>query len=98
MWRPLHGAGAPLRSGTPFAVQEGPGVIRDWTRGLPGSQAFVREARQTAAGSSIGEIECCGVRLLCNYDRNNGDTFILMRRYFAEMLGVCCLDGGRGLG
>jgi hypothetical protein len=44
-------------------------------RASPGSQTFVREALQTAAGTSILEIEgCCVLRLLCNYDRSDAET------------------------
>jgi hypothetical protein len=34
------------------------------------------------------------VRLLCSYDRSDGDTLASMRKYLAEMPCMCCLDGG----
>jgi hypothetical protein len=34
------------------------------------------------------------VRLLCSYDRSDGDTLPFMRKYLVEMPCMCCLDGG----
>ena len=75
--------------------RSGPRVIRNWARRQPGSQAFVREALQTAAGTSILEIEeRCVLGLLRNYDRSDGRYTHLNAKYLVEMPGVCCLDGG----
>jgi hypothetical protein len=81
---------APVCSGqTPMpAVQEWTASDPELRAALAG-QPSVRSdsAPDRTAGSSVLDIaECCGVRLLCNYDRSNRDTLTLMRRYLAEML------------
>jgi hypothetical protein len=78
-----------------LAVQEGPRVTRNWTRRLPGSQAFVREALQTAAGSSILKLRSAVSSGFCATTTGAMAIYsTLIPKYLAERCRACAAPTG----
>jgi hypothetical protein len=94
MWWPLHDAGAPLRSGT-HACRSGGTASNPELDATPARQPSVRSgsAPDRSRQQHPQVEECCVIRLLCNYDRSDGDILNLNTEVpRREMPGVCCPD------